>query len=78
MKWLAVSVVLTVLLNAAIRLWPGAGQRSAAWFVDWANRQQSATPDGGPGRVRVIAPWKAMLIGSVVLTVLLNVMIRLF
>lgn len=79
---LVASVVLTVLLNVAIRLWPGGAERSARRLDDWAQRQATPPSDGRPGGVdepgvRVIVPWKAMLLASVVLTVLLNVVLRL-
>ncbi len=77
MKWLAVSIVLTVLLNVGIRLWPGAADRGTRRLMDWTERQDptdAARRD--PRQVRVIAPWKAMLIASVVLTIGLNVVLR--
>ena len=43
---------------------------------DWAARQQPAGADAERG-VRVIVPWKAMLVVSIGLTVLLNVLVRL-
>ena len=52
------SVVLTVVLNVALRLFPGAGPRP---------REE---PDRS--RVRVIVPWRLMLAGSLLLTVVLN------
>jgi hypothetical protein len=81
-EWLAfslvASLVLTVVLNVAIRLWPGAADRGTRRLVEWTERQEPREIDGRPGQVRVIAPWKAMLIASVVLTIVLNVAIRLF
>ena len=80
MEWLAfsivASVVLTVLLNVALRLWPGAADRGAERFTNWMGRQGADDPGLRPGRTRVIVPWKGMLIASVVLTVLLNLMLR--
>jgi hypothetical protein len=79
-QWLAfslvASLVLTVLLNLAIRLWPGAAERGARRMSEWTERQEPR--DARPGQVRLITPWKAMLIGSVVLTIALNLLIRLF
>ena len=81
MNWLVVSlvasVVLTIVLNVAIRLWPGAADRGTRQLDDWAQRQDAAEFGDGPDRVRVIVPWKAMLLGSIALTVLLNVVLRL-
>jgi hypothetical protein len=79
-QWLAVSVVaslvLTVLANLAIRLWPGAAEKGTRRLAEWSERQEP--PDARPGQARVIVPWKAMLIGSIVLTIVLNVALRLF
>lgn len=70
---LVLSIVLTVVLNVAVRLRPGNG------------REQPARPEQHPERpgqrLRVVVPWKAMLIasiaGTVLLNVLLNVVVRL-
>jgi hypothetical protein len=80
---LVASVVLTVVLNLAIRAWPGGAERSAHSLDDWARRQApppTATPrpDDDGRRVRMIVPWKAMLLASLVGTVLLNLVLRLF
>jgi hypothetical protein len=70
---LVLSVVLTVALNLGVRAFPNRsrqlGERSEQWFADRA-------VDDGP-RVRVFFPWKAMLIGSIGLTVLVNVIAAL-
>jgi hypothetical protein len=73
------SVVLTVLLNVAIRLWPGAAGRSTQRLEDWAQRSSAAAqPEAvGDRRVRVVVPWKAMLLASVVATVVLNLVLCL-
>jgi hypothetical protein len=80
-NWLLASVVLsiglTLVVNLLLRLWPGADRR-AERLGDWAERQRSGSAADGAPRVQVVAPWKAMLIGSIVLTVLLNVVLRLF
>jgi hypothetical protein len=70
------SIVLTVLLNVALRVIPGVGQR-----VDEALRraaERAEPPDGVKrARVRVVFPWRLMLIGSLVFTVLLNLLLWL-
>jgi hypothetical protein len=87
------SVVLTVVLNLALRLFPGAGDRAARRMETWAapdpdDRQDAygyegyddvgRTDDRGRRtQVRVFFPWKAMLIGSLLLTLLVNVVLRL-
>ena len=64
---LILSVGLTVLLNTLPRLFPGVQARLQEKL---ASQMQQADSDGP--RVRVFFPWKFMLIGSIVLTVLLN------
>jgi hypothetical protein len=53
------SVILTVVLNVALRRFPGAGPRP---------REE---PDRR-SRVRMIVPWRLMLAGSLLLTLVLN------
>ena len=81
-QWLVVSIVLsivlTILVNAFLWLFPGVGRRlsdAVARLVDDADRR--AAERGHDSRVRVIVPWKAMLIGSIVLTIALNVVLAL-
>ncbi len=77
MSWLVLSlvlsVVLTLVLNLGVRAFPGGPrrlqQRADTWLAD-------AADDPSP-RVRVFFPWKAMLVGSVVLTVLVNLVAAL-
>ena len=72
MTWLGISIVLslflTVVLNVGLRLFPDAGRRIA--------RGMTTLPSAGekpPGdRVRLWTPWKAMILGSVILTIVLN------
>jgi len=80
------SVVLTVLLNVVPRLFPGASRRAEEKMHDFvvdaerAREQRRANGDTGESgsRVKVYAPWKAMLIGSIALTVLVNLVALLF
>jgi hypothetical protein len=73
MQWLAaslvLSVVLTVLVNLALWLFPGMRDRTARGIESYAAH--------GDRRTRVIVPWKAMLIASLVLTVVINVLLWL-
>ena len=73
MNWLVasilLSVVLTVVLNLAVRAFPGTAERSSRRLDEWA-----ASPRRSG--VRVYFPWKGMLIASIVLTVLLNIVAR--
>jgi hypothetical protein len=79
-RWLAISVVLsvilTVLVNVGLRAFPDAGHRIA----------RSLTAFTSPGvddvsrndrRVRVFTPWKAMIVGSLILTLVVNVVLWL-
>jgi hypothetical protein len=76
MSWivmsLLLSVVLTVVLNLAVRAFPSGPRRIGERMDRWAASQ----PDNGR-RVQVFFPWKAMLIGSIALTVLVNVIAAL-
>ena len=71
---IALSVVLTVLLNVGLRIFPGAGRRVAREV----NKLTFPTTDDtreSDRRVRVWVPWKAMILGSVVLTIVVNLML---
>jgi hypothetical protein len=76
--WLVISVglsvVLTVLLNVAVRAFPGAASRVARSLTTFT---PPSADDGrtNDGRVRVFTPWKAMLLGSLILTIVVNVVL---
>ena len=77
MSWLAaslvLSIVLTIVLNLAIRLFPGAGQR-----LGDSLERLAAPPPGQAAderRVRVMFPWRLMLLVSIVGTIVLNLLI---
>jgi hypothetical protein len=80
-QWLAVSIVLsivlTVVVNLALWLFPGSGRRVAEGFGRLADNADRQAAEGGGSHVRVIVPWKAMVIGSIVLTVALNLLLVL-
>ena len=80
-QWLVVSIVLsivlTVVVNLVLWLFPGAGRRAADGFARLAEDADRRSPEGAGSHVRVIVPWKAMLIGSIVLTVALNLLLVL-
>ena len=77
-QWLlisiALSVVLTVLLNVALRAFPDAGHRVARSLAKLTspNDDDARTNDRRPG---VFIPWKAMILGSVILTIVVNLML---
>ncbi len=77
-QWLVtsivLSVVLTVMLNVGLRAFPRAGDRAARRVEDL----MAPRPDdrfGDHRRVRVIVPWRAMVIASLVLTVVVNLVL---
>jgi hypothetical protein len=77
-RWLVVSIVLslvlTVLLNVALRLFPDAGHRVARRL----SAPTSPSIDDAQGshrRVGVFVPWKAMILASVIVTIVLNVVL---
>ena len=80
-QWIVVSIVLsivlTVVVNLALWLFPGAGRRVADGFGRLADTADRKADDRGGSHVRVIVPWKAMLIGSIVLTLALNLLVVL-
>lgn len=80
-RFLITSLVLTIALNVVIRLIPGLPDRLGRWMSSLAappppTPGEAAGPDDRPGRpsprARVYVPWKAMIVGSIVLTVALN------
>ena len=77
MQWLvvslALSVVLTVVVNVALRAIPESGRRAARWLAEHTPPGPSDTMAGQP-RARLFVPWKAMIVASIILTVLLNLL----
>lgn len=71
---IVLSLVLTVALNLVLRLVPGATRRLDEWGQR-AARARPPTADEGP-RVRVIVPWRAMLVASIALTIVANLLLR--
>ena len=66
------SVILTVLLNLLPLLFPNAAAKLQKKIEENARRAIEQHEDDNQPRVKVFFPWKAMLIGSIVLTVLMN------
>jgi len=66
------SIVLTVLLNVLPLLFPKASDKLQKKIEDNARRSIEQHEDDNQPIVKVFFPWKAMLIGSLVLTVLVN------
>jgi hypothetical protein len=72
-QWLAISlvlsIVLTVVLNLAVRAFPHASER----VMNGVAGRARPSIDGEPRRrIRMFGSWKAMLLGSLVLTLVLN------
>ena len=78
MQWLVISVglsvILTVLLNVGLRAFPGAGDRVARSFTTFTSRRADDARTNGRS-ARVFLPWKAMILGSLILTVVVNVVL---
>lgn len=68
--WIVASIVLTIVLNVALRLFPSASRRLHESVTRRAERPAYGEPSDR--KVRIIFPWKAMLIGSLLLTLLIN------
>ncbi len=70
MNWLVISIALsilfTVLLNVAFRLFPEASQHLGPKLAEIGEKN----PEDG-----IHAPWKAMIIISIMLTVALNLLV---
>jgi hypothetical protein len=79
-QWVFVSVILsvalTVLVNVALRFFPDLTDRVARGIEDLTTPNRD-DPPVNKRRVRVFVPWKAMILGSLILTVLINVALRL-
>ena len=67
------SIVLTVVLNVLPLIFPNAADKLQKRIEENAKHAIEQHEDATRPRVKVFFPWKAMLIGSIVLTVLVNV-----
>jgi len=66
------SIVLTVALNVLPLLFPNAAAKMQQKIEENARKAIAQHEDDAQPRVKVFFPWKAMLIGSIVLTVMVN------
>ena len=66
------SVVLTVVLNILPLLFPNAADKMQRKIEENARRSIEQHQNDDLPKVKVFFPWKAMLIASVVLTVIVN------
>ncbi len=69
---LIASVVLTLLLNILPLVFPQAAANAQRKLEEHARRSIEQHEDDNQPRVKVFFPWKVMLIGSIVLTILVN------
>jgi hypothetical protein len=80
-QWLVVSillsVVLTVVLNLALWLFPGAGRRIGNSVQRAFERAEPRAGEEDRPGVRVIVPWRLMIVGSLLLTLVLNLIVWL-
>ena len=67
------SVVLTLALNLLPALFPNAAAKAERRLMDSLEAQHADRIDPATPRLRVFFPWKAMLVASLALTVLVNV-----
>ena len=79
--WLAFSIVasvaLTLVLNVALRVFPGARLRLHDSLRRAVERTDQPIDEPDVRGVHVVFPWKVMLVGSLVLTLLINLFLRL-
>ena len=80
MTWLGISIVLslllTIVLNVGLRLFPDAGRHVVRGLT------QPSVPSAGESRpsnhrFRLWTPWKAMILVSVILTIVVNLVLWL-
>lgn len=78
MRWIvvsvAMSVVLTALLNIGVRAFPDVGRRVARGLADHTSPDYDGAHEDR--RLRVFVPWKTMIVGSVILTIVVNLVLR--
>ena len=70
------SVVLTALLNIGLRAFPAAGRCVARGLAELTSPDHDGAHERDR-RLRVFAPWKAMIVGSAILTIVVNLVLRL-
>jgi hypothetical protein len=78
MRWLLISVglsvILTVLVNVGLRAFPGIADRMARSLSTFTSPSTDDAPTNDR-RVRVFVPWKAMILGSLILTIVVNLVL---
>jgi glycerol uptake facilitator-like aquaporin len=72
---LALSVVLTVILNVGLRAFPDVGRHIARRLAQLTSPSSSDDADGRDRRVQVYVPWRGMILASLILTLLVNLLL---
>jgi hypothetical protein len=72
---LVASIVLTVLVNVVLWIVPGVGERVGEALKRFAERMKPPTEESNRSAVRVVFPWRVMLVASLMVTVLLNLLV---
>ncbi len=67
------SIVLTIIMNVLPLLFPNAAAKMQRKIEENARRSIEQHEDDKQPSVKVFFPWKAMLAGSIILTVLVNI-----
>jgi hypothetical protein len=67
------SIVLTILLNLFPMLFPNTADKMQRKLEESARHSIEQQEDDSQPNVKLFFPWKVMLIGSIVLTILVNV-----
>lgn len=70
---LVASIILTILINVLPMLFPKSSEKVERKVHEKISESIARQKEGNQPRVRVFFPWKAMLIASLVLTVVVNV-----
>ena len=77
-RWLVISVglsvILTVLVNVGLRAFPETARRLARSLATFTSPTADAARTNDR-RVRVFVPWKAMMLGTLILTIIVNVVL---
>ena len=80
-QWLVVSILLSVVLtvvgNLVLWLFPGAGRRIGDSVQRAVERPEPRAGEEDRPRVRVIVPWRLIIVGSLLLTLVLNLVVWL-
>lgn len=78
LRWIvvsvALSVVLTALLNIGLRAFPDAGRRVTRGVAELTSPDYHGRHERDR-RLRVFVPWQAMIVGSVILTIVVNLVL---